>query len=128
MAYSAKELEKQVLKVIEDNNLMFFDDIQAFVEPSNKTLYNHKLQELQTIKGTLAINRIKTKIGLKKKWRESDNPTLQIALYKLIGTREEYMALANARQEMNIPGIDKIGELIITTHKTNGTKSRNQGD
>ena len=125
MAYSTKELEKQILKAIKDNNLMFFDDIQAYVEPSNKTLYNHKLQELQTIKSLLAINRIKTKIELKKKWRKSDNPTLQIALYKLIGTYEEYMALANARQEVNVPGIEKISELIITTHKKNGKKSGN---
>jgi len=128
MAYSTKELEKEILKVIEDNNLMFFDDIQAYVEPSNKTLYNHKLQELQTIKSALAINKIKTKIGLKKKWRESDNPTLQIALYKLIGEKEEYMALANARQEMNIPGIEKIGEIVLTSVKKNGKKSRDKGN
>ena len=119
MAYSTKELEKQILKVVEENNLMFFDDIQAYVEPNNKTLYNHKLPKLQTIKSALAINRIKTKIGLKKKWRESDNPTLQIALYKLIGTQDEYMALANARQEIKIPELDKIGEIILTTHKKN---------
>jgi len=56
MAYSTKQLEKEILKAIKENNLMFFDDIQAYVEPSNKTLYNHKLQELQTIKSALAIN------------------------------------------------------------------------
>ena len=128
MAYSTKQLEKEILKAIKENNLMFFDDIQAYVEPNNKTLYNHKLQELQTIKSLLAINRIKTKIGLKKKWRESDNPTLQIALYKLIGTREEYMALANARQEMDIPGIEKIGEIVLTSVKSNGKNTRNKGN
>ena len=119
MAYSTKVLEEQSLKVIEEYNLMFFDEISAYLQASRATLYNHKLDKLDSIKNILFDNCTKAKVNLRKKWYKSNNPTLQIALYKLIGTDNEYMALANAKQILNIPELDKIGELIITTYKSN---------
>ena len=34
-------------------------------------------------------NKVNIKVGLRKKWYESEHPATQIALYKLIGTDEE---------------------------------------
>jgi hypothetical protein len=37
----------------------------------------------------LEKNKVQVKIGLRKKWYENDNPTCQIALYKLIANEDE---------------------------------------
>jgi len=130
MAKSSKDkYEKDILKVIKDNNLFVITDIFAFYTGIKRSqFYNLKLDKSDSLLKAIDDNKSKTKVSLKNMWLKSGNPTLQIALYKLIGTREEYMALANARQEMDIPGIEKIGEIVLTSVKSNGKNTRNKGN
>jgi len=93
MAYKKADMIEQSLKAIRENDLVFMDEIISFVPFSEKTFYNHRLQELQDIKQALDHNRIKTKQGLRKNWRISKSPALQIALYKLLASKEEYERL-----------------------------------
>ena len=90
MAYKKADMVRQSLTAIKENDLVFVDEIIAFVPFSEKTFYNHKLQELQDIKKALNDNRIKIKAGLRKDWRTSKHPVLQIALYRLLATESEY--------------------------------------
>ena len=53
MAYKTKELEKQALEAIEKYKLFFIDDIVSYLPCSTATFYNHKLEELETIKEAL---------------------------------------------------------------------------
>ncbi len=101
MAYKTEDMIKQCLEAIEKHGLMFIDEIIAFVPFSSRTFYYHKLQELQELKDLVEQNRVNTKVKLKKAWATSDNATLQVALFKLIGSDEEYKRLANARQEID---------------------------
>ena len=101
MAYKKAELEAQALKAIKDNNLMFVTDVPAYLPCTTKTFYNKELHELQAIKESLEQNRVKTKNGLRAKWYKSDNATVQIALYKLIGTEEEADRLNGSRQKID---------------------------
>lgn len=101
MAYKTEDMIKQCLEAVEEHGLMFIDEIIAFVPFSKPTFYKHKLNEVDELKELVNKNRVKTKIKLKKNWAESDNATLQVALYKLIGEPEEYTRLANARQEID---------------------------
>jgi len=89
MAYKKKELEKQALKAIIENNLVFVTEVSVYLPCSEKTFYDHELHELQSIKDALTENKVKTKQGLREKWYKSDNASVQIALYKLIGTKDE---------------------------------------
>lgn len=90
MAYKTADMIEQSLKVIKDNNLIFIDEIFAYVPFSSATFYNHKLEKLESLKKELGKNRIKTKQKLRKKWSESNAPALQIALYRLLATDKEY--------------------------------------
>jgi len=101
MAYDLKELENTCLNVIEENKLMFINEIFAFTPFCEATFFNHNLQDLESIKNLLNKNRISTKLKLKKRWEESDNPTLQIGLYKLIGSIDEVHRLSGTRQEVD---------------------------
>ncbi|MBA7550124.1 hypothetical protein ES705_42630 [subsurface metagenome] len=90
MAYKKADMIKQSLKAIEENNLVFVEEIIAFVPFSKRTFYDHKLHECDAIKKALDDNRIRIKAGLRKEWRTSKSPALQIALYRLLATESEY--------------------------------------
>ena len=90
MAYKKADIIKQSLKVIKENELVFIEEIITFVAFNRATFYNHGLDKLDTIKKALADNRIKIKAGLRKDWRKSKQPVLQIALYRLLATEIEY--------------------------------------
>jgi len=90
MAYKKIDMIKQSLKAIEENELVFIEEIITFVPFNRATFYNHELDKLDTIKKALTDNRIKIKAGLRKDWRISKHPVLQIALYRLLATEDEY--------------------------------------
>ena len=90
MAYKKADMIKQSLEAIKENTLVFVEEIIAFVPFGKATFYNHNLDKLDDIKKELDNNRIRTKAGLRKNWRESKSPALQIALYRLLATESEY--------------------------------------
>lgn len=110
MAYKKQDMIEQAVKAIEENDLIFIDEIFAFVPYSKATFYDKKLDESDTIKKAITESKIKTKSHLRKQWRKSDNPSLQIALYKLIGSDEEAEKLNGTKQKH-----EHTGE-IATTH------------
>lgn len=100
MAYNKDKIYKEVIKAIDDNKLKHFSHIESFIEPSLKTLKewnwdNGECSECATIKRKLIINKIEAKIKMSNKWENSDNPTLQIAAFKLIATDEERKCLSS---------------------------------
>jgi len=101
MAYTKKYMLEESLKAIKENKLFFIDDIFGYVDFCKATFYNKKLEQLDALKKEISKNRIQAKQSLKAKWHKSDNPTLQVALHKLIGTEEEYHRLANTKQAVD---------------------------
>jgi len=93
MAYNTEELKEKALEVIKKKNLFFIEDVVAFLPCSKVTFYNHKLNELNSIKEALEKNRVKTKNGLRSKWYMSGAPAVQIALYKLLANEDEMRKL-----------------------------------
>lgn len=100
MAYKRKELIRQALEVIKQRNLVFIDDVVAYLPCSSKTFYNKELQKVQEIKDALHNSKVLLKTNMRKKWYESDNATLQIGLYKLIGSEEEAHRLNGSKIEV----------------------------
>lgn len=100
-----KKVEKEILSIIESENLFDIDTIFAYYKGIGKTtFYNHKMNEWDTIKSALENNRQTTKQDLKKKWFESENPTVQIALFKLIATPEERKSLSQNYTDITTDG------------------------
>ena len=87
--------EQEIIEVIKKNNLFNICDIHAFYSKIQKSqFYNLGLEKSEGILKALDDNKLKTKQSLKNKWYKSDNPTLQIALYRTICTDEERKAIA----------------------------------
>jgi hypothetical protein len=105
VAYKKKDLEKLALEAItEDQTIVFEDDVIQVLPCGKTTYYAHKLNELNSIKEALLANRTLTKQNLRKKWRDSDNATVQIALYKLIGTEQEVARITTVSQKTEHSG------------------------
>ncbi len=93
MAYDKDKILEQLLENIKaDDNITTFEDAAMTVAPSRQCLYNWGFDKVDTIKEHIEDNKVSVKNFLRKQWREG-NPTLQLALYKLLSTDEERRAL-----------------------------------
>jgi hypothetical protein len=104
MVTTNKPTVEDALKVIAENgDLVFIDDVrcalieQGFARLSAGTFY--KLfpkdgDDYGEILDALQANRTRTKRRLRAHWMDSGNPSTEIALYKLLATKEEREALS----------------------------------
>ena len=94
MGYKREELIKKALNIAEKDKLCFLADVIAGLGIGTQTFYNHKLEQLEELKSILESNRIEIKKSLRKKWFDSKNATLQLALYKLLADQDELKRLS----------------------------------
>jgi hypothetical protein len=110
MAYDRVKIYEQAQQLIKDKKLFFIEDVVTLL-PCNKTTFYEFFQvesnELNTIKELLDKNKIDVKNGLRNKWYNGNNPLTQMALYKLIGTEEEYHRIASTKTENKNINIEK---------------------
>lgn len=99
MAYKTAELIEQSLEAIKEHKLFFLADIIAYLPCNKATFYNHKLDQLDSIRELLIKNRTETKVLLRDKWLKGNNATLQMGLYKLICEEDELKRLAMEYKE-----------------------------
>jgi hypothetical protein len=110
MAYDRKKIYEQALDLIEKKKLFFIEDVVTLLPISKPTFYEFfeiDSNELNTIKELLDKNKIDVKNGLRNKWYNGNNPLTQMALYKLIGTEEEYHRIASTKTENKNINIEK---------------------
>jgi len=100
MVYSKKKLEELALKAIKKEKLTWHDEVVAYLPISRSTYYNKGLDKLDTIKDAITVNKLEMKSKMKHKWFQSDNPTLQIALMKMIANEEEWDKLNSSKQQV----------------------------
>ena len=93
MATKAEQYERELLKVIKEKKIAFFDHCFAFTSFSRSIAYYHKLNELDSIKEAIESNRVKAKNYMINKWIASDNPTLQVAAMRLLSDSDEHRKL-----------------------------------
>jgi hypothetical protein len=110
MAYDRIKIYEQAQELIKTKKLFFIEDVVTLL-PCNKTTFYEFFQvesnELNTIKELLDKNKIDVKNGLRNKWYNGNNPLTQMALYKLIGTEEEYHRIASTKTENKNINIEK---------------------
>ena len=104
MAYKTAELEAKALEVISKEKLVFIHEVATFMGISRQTFYDHEIDKLDTIKDALNNNKETIKAGLRKKWYDSENATVQIALYKLIGTDDESDRINSQKNKVEVEG------------------------
>jgi hypothetical protein len=110
MAYDRIKIYNQALDLIEKKKLFFIEDVVTLLPCDKTTFYRFfevESNEYNTIKEALDKNKIDVKNGLRNKWYNGNNPLTQMALYKLIGTEEEYHRIASTKTENKNINIEK---------------------
>ena len=100
MAYDKQKIYEQALVAIEENKLFFVEDVISYLPCAKATFYDFfpiNSDELNTIKDMLEKNKTAIKVSMRAKWYKSDNPSLQIALMKMIATDDEAHRLNGSR-------------------------------
>lgn len=116
MAYSKRKLYEQALREIEDRNLFFLEDVISFLPCDRSTFYRKFTQncdECNNIKRLLENNKVRTKSAIRHRLFNMDNPTAQIALYRMIATQEERDAISMNKTDITSGG-DKIHQEPLT--------------
>jgi hypothetical protein len=96
MAYNKKKIFEQAKEAITKNNLFFVNDIWAWLPCSRSWFYDafpDGSDELDTFKGMLEQNKIKTKSSIRAKLFKGEKAAELLALYRLICTPEEHRLL-----------------------------------
>ena len=111
-----KEKLKEILVSIEKYNILFIKDIPAVSGIGIASIYRIfpiGSKAYAEIVKAIYDNRSKVRMGLLKKWYESDNATVQIALFKMIGTEEQRKKLCSTYVEVK----DDTAKDSITLNK-----------
>ena len=99
-----KEKYEELIKATETYEVFFFEDLCNIVAISISTfyrLYPIESSRYKEIASRLDSNRAKAKNAMRKKWFESDNATLQVALYKILGNDNDRKKLCSSFIEVN---------------------------
>lgn len=103
MAYDKEKIFEQAKEAITKNNLFFVNDIWAWLPCSRSWFYDafpDGSDELDTFKGMLEQNKIKTKSSIRAKLFKGEKAAELLALYRLICTPEERQMLNQQYIEM----------------------------
>jgi hypothetical protein len=109
------KLKAKAIEAINKNKLIFIEDICAMCGFSKFTFYEKfpiESNDYHELSKMLEENKISLKVGLRKKWFENDNPTTQMALYKLCSTDIEHKKL-----QQNYTDVTTQGESINVLSK-----------
>lgn len=93
MKEKAKKYEEELLKVIKEKKIAFFDHCFGFTSFSRTTGYEYKLNDSDAIKNAITQNRVTAKNYMLNKWIASENATLQISAMRLLSDSEEHQKL-----------------------------------
>jgi hypothetical protein len=101
MAYDKEDIIRQALEVIVREQCTTVAEALLYLPISKQTFYNLGLDEVDAVKSAIEDEKIKIKSKLRRNWRNSDNPTLQIAEFKLASTDAELerLAMSKVKQE-----------------------------
>ena len=114
MAHDKNKVEKEIIKIIEKEKIYNIKTIFAFYSTITRaTFYDWDFDKIDTIKKALDDNKEKDKQNMLLKWVKSDNPTLQISAFKLLGDDEERKKLSQSYHDHTTKG-DQINPVQLT--------------
>ncbi len=116
-----KKIEHKALEILEEKtDIYFFQDLADELGYSRQWLYELGVDKIDTIRNALLKNKQTWKRNLRNKWYLSENPTVQVVLYKLLAEEEELKKLNNSRVELTGADGTPLPPPIINIVPVNG--------
>lgn len=119
MAYDKKQMIKQSVEAIKEYDLIYIEEIFAYVPFGKTVFYREQLNKENTIIKELSKIKIKTKQHLRSQWKESKSPFLQHALYKLCANEDELERLKSAEKQTQETSEETLKKLEEISDKLN---------
>lgn len=119
MAYDKDILKAKAIEAIKKNKLIFVEDICAYIGINKTTYYVHfpiDSNDNNELSEMLEKNKIDLKVGMRKKWYDSENATTQLALYRLCATSDEHRKLNQAYVDHS--GTIHVPNIEVTDNET----------
>lgn len=136
MKYNPEELFQQAKQIAESKKLIFVEEVVSFLPCTKTTFYEYfpaSSDEMNELKTIINNNKVAIKSTMRKKWYDSENPTLQLALYRLTSTKEEHKLLnqsyidhTSKDKELKVPQIFSNDLLPKTKKQKNEENQGNQ--
>lgn len=110
MPYDTEELKQLALKIIPEQQCVTLEEVWLFLGITRGTAANHGLNEMHEIKEAVQREKIAVKNKLRRRWRDSDNATLQIAEFKLCSDDDELARLNTQKvnADVNVTGKGRV--------------------
>lgn len=110
MALNKQELINEALAIIPREECVTLEEVWLFMGITRTTAFNYQLNTVDEIKEAVLQEKIKVKKKLRRRWRDSDNATLQIAEFKLCSDDEELARLNTQKvnADVNLTGKGRV--------------------
>lgn len=110
MALNKQELIDEALAIIAREECVTLEEVWLFMGITRTTAFNYQLNVVDEIKEAVLQEKIKVKKKLRRRWRDSDNATLQIAEFKLCSDDEELARLNTQKvnADVNVTGKGRV--------------------
>lgn len=111
--YNKEDILQKAKDAVSKYKLIFIEEVVSFIPCSRSTFYEYfpdGSDGLDELKRLIEDNKVSIKASLRKKWYDSDNATLQMALYKLSSSPEEHKRLSQTYTDHTTDG-EKLNNL-----------------
>lgn len=99
MQYNADDIFNQALEVISNEPINTISDLVCFLPIGSSWFYERfpaDSEKMEAIKKAIDKRKVERKSKMRNAWEKSDNPTLQVAAYKLAADDNELERLSVA--------------------------------
>src|SRR5699024_4837893 len=113
--YDTDELYKKAKEVIENNNLIFMQDVYDFLGISSSTFYKHfpvGEKRSNSLKEILQENKVGMRVGVRKSLMDSTSASALIAMMKIVGTDEEKKAVSKKYIEHSTDKESEVAKVL----------------
>jgi hypothetical protein len=124
--FNKTTLAELSITAIKQHCLVFFCELPYFLPCSERTLYNYRLQDLQSIKDALEGNKLTVKRELRSKMRESNHPLHTVMLYKLLADENELERLSSNNKPPSNLAQEKPFTFTLNLNPDNRVRERLQ--
>lgn len=108
-----EEHEREILNIIKEKKVMFISHIFGYyTDISRQYFYELGLDKSDSIKEAIRHNRAMARGHMINSWIGSDNPTLQIAAYRLCCDDEDEMKKL-AQKQVDVTSGQKALEIVV---------------
>lgn len=130
MAYDKDAILQKALQAIEAEECVTIEEVLLYLPCAKSTFYALGVDDSNELKEAIAAMKVKLKKGMRRNWRKSENPALQIAEFKLMATDEEIEKITISKVKQDTThDIKKTGRIIFDfggyTDQTNENDSPN---